>query len=154
MFRLRRFAYLPALLVLALACGDAPRDPVAMLVAPEAKAALEVGATLPTVPELVQRVAGGDTLPTELAHAATLWQEASTQGDPLEATQLREAAYALAAPTLAARMDSATLTGVQGRLERWCAAPHYPLPPPAASAAHQGGEPWVWRGGGGQGAGR
>jgi len=90
-----------------------------MLVAPEAKAALEVGATLPTVPELVQRVSGGDTLPTELARATTLWDEASTEGDPIEAAQLREAAYALAAPSLAARMDSATLAGVQGRLDRW-----------------------------------
>src|SRR5512142_2879524 len=72
----RRLAFLPALLLAA--CGDAPRDPVAMLVAPEAKAALEVGATLPTVPELVQRVSGSDTLPSDLAHAATLWEEAST----------------------------------------------------------------------------
>ncbi|HEX9106442.1 MAG TPA: hypothetical protein VF832_04430, partial [Longimicrobiales bacterium] len=92
---------------------------MAMLVAPEAKAALEVGATLPTVPELVQRVRGSDTLPTPLAQASTLWDEASVEGDPAAAAELRESAYALAAPLLAVRMDSAALAGVQGRLERW-----------------------------------
>ncbi len=114
---------LVCLLVLALApaaCADAPRDPVALLVAPEARAALEVGSTLPALPELIRRSTVG--APTgDLARAETLWREAAGVVDPSEAAQLREASYALAAPALASAMDSATLAGTQARLERWIA---------------------------------
>ncbi len=116
----RRLACLLALALLPAACADAPRDPVALLVAPEARAALEVGSTLPGLPELVRRNTVGE--PTgDLARAETLWREAAGVVDRTEAAQLREASYALAAPALAAAMDSATLAGTQARLERWIA---------------------------------
>ncbi len=116
----RRFACLLALALLVPACADAPRDPVALLVAPEARAALEVGSTLPSLPELIRRNTPG--APTgDLARAETLWREAAGAVDGVQAAELREAAYALAAPALAAAMDSTSLAGTQARLERWIA---------------------------------
>ncbi len=117
---LRRLAFLVAVPVAVLtACAEAPRDPVALLVAPEARAALEVGASLPGLPELVQRATpDGATVP-ELIEAEALWREAAATGDPELAVLLRDSAYTLAAPALAVRLDSAALTGVQARLDRW-----------------------------------
>ena len=115
---LRRLARLLAFATLQAACADAPRDPVALLVAPEGRAALEVGSTLPALPDLIRRHTPG--APTgDLARAETLWREAVVSADPAQAAELREAAYALAAPLLAVAMDSASLAGTQARLERW-----------------------------------
>lgn len=115
--RPRRFALLLALAG-AAACADAPRDPVALLVAPEARAALEVGSTLPALPELARRAGRGE-VSGDLATAETLWRTAAQAGDPAAASSLREQAYALAAEPLAATIDSAALAGAQARLERW-----------------------------------
>lgn len=104
---------------LLTACADAPRDPVALLVAPEARAALEVGASLPGLPELVRRASPDGISAPELGEAEALWREAEGTVDAELAAMLRDSAYALAAPRLAAALDSATLAGVQGRLERW-----------------------------------
>jgi hypothetical protein len=100
-------------------CADAPRDPVALLVAPEARAALEVGSALPALPELIQRSSPAGAPGTALAQAQALWAAAGVEADRGKAAELRESAYALAAPELAARMDSAALAGTQARLERW-----------------------------------
>ena len=114
----RRLAWLLAVTALPLGCADAPRDPVALLVAPEARAALEVGSTLPALPDLIrQHTVGAAT--GDLARAETLWREAAGAVDGAQAGELREAAYALAAPPLAEAMDSASLAGTQARLERW-----------------------------------
>lgn len=101
------------------ACGDSPRDPAALLVAPEARAALEVGASLPGLPELVRRSSPDGNPSLELIQAEALWREAAGTGDVELAGILRDSAYALAGRPLAAGLDSATLAGVQGRLERW-----------------------------------
>ncbi len=114
----RRFARLLPLPLLVAACADAPRDPVALLVAPEARAALEVGSTLPALPDLIRRNTVGPPA-GDLARAEALWREASGVADRVEAAELREAAYALAAPVLAGTMDSAALAGTQARLDRW-----------------------------------
>lgn len=88
--------------------------------APEAKAALEVGSTLPTLPELVRRGSTAGVPTGDLARAETLWREAAAlPGDRAQADQLRDQAYALAAAPLAAVLDSAALSGTQARLERW-----------------------------------
>ncbi len=93
---------------------------MALLVAPEAKAALEVGSTLPTLPELARRSSAAGVPTGDLARAETLWREAAAlAGDRAQADQLRDQAYALAAAPLAAAMDSTALAGTQARLERW-----------------------------------
>ncbi len=119
---LRRLALLAAVPVALLAaCADAPRDPVALLVAPEARAALEVGASLPGLPELVRRATPEGTVVPALVEAEALWREAEASGDPALAEVLRDSSYVLAGPALAVGLDSATLGGVQARLERWIA---------------------------------
>ena len=115
----RRFAALLALVATASACADAPRDPVALLVAPEAKAALEVGSSLPTLGELARRNSPEGAATGDLARAETLWREAAALPAGPQAEELRGQAYALAAAPLAAAMDSTALAGTQARLERW-----------------------------------
>ncbi len=115
----RRIALLATLGAALAACGDSPRDPAALLVAPEARAALEVGATLPGLPELVRRASPDGSPAIELVQAEALWREAAGTGDAELAGILRDSAYALAGRPLAVTIDSATLAGVQARLDRW-----------------------------------
>lgn len=116
---LRRLAWTLALSALAGACGDAPHDPVALLVAPEARAALEVGSTLPSLPDMLRRSMPPTAVSMDLLQGEALWREAAATADAQAAGALRENAYALVAPALAASMDSATLATTQARLERW-----------------------------------
>lgn len=107
-----------ALALMVGACADAPRDPVAVLVAPEARAALEVGSTLPTLPDLIRKNTPGGVSTGDLARAEALWR-AGEQASGAEAGELRREADSLAAAPLAAAMDSASLAEAQERLESW-----------------------------------
>jgi hypothetical protein len=116
---LRRLTFLLLGAAWLAACADAPRDPVALLVAPEARAALEVGLSLPGLGALAREASPGGVPTGDLARAEALWRAAGDVGDPVAAAALRDTAYGLAAGPLAAGLDSAALAGVQARLERW-----------------------------------
>ena len=114
----RAFPLLPILAAgAALACGDAPTAPAALVVTPETEAALTVAAELPALPGLVERAIRGSAArggadadrELRLLRARILWRAAEAAGEAAEAAPLREAAYALAAPALAAALDSATV---------------------------------------------
>lgn len=117
-----------ALLAL-VGCGDALTEPEALLVAARTEAALQLSASLPTLPHLVGRALGPNgsdrrsnaaaTETTALSRARALWLEAAGTGDAGAAAALREAAYALAASELAVILDSAAVADMHRLLDRW-----------------------------------
>lgn len=110
-------AAVPVLLLGAWACGDAPTSPEALLVTPETQAALEVGESLPRLPDFLAAAGAPDT---GLARAAALWKAADSLADQGEDDEgMRRQAYETAVPGLAARLDTAALHGLERRLERW-----------------------------------
>jgi hypothetical protein len=113
-----------ALLLLAVfaACSDASHAPTALLVAPETQAALEVGSSLPALPELAAAADRAGLGPAEvdaLARARALWSRADSATDPTRARALRAEANRAAAPVLAQSLDSTSLADARQKLQRW-----------------------------------
>lgn len=109
------------------ACGDAPTHPDALLVTPETAPALRLDPALPTLPRIIDDVAGSPdgapgTVDREmLERAERLWLRAGGARNG-ESNALRDSAYALAAPRLAAAVDSAALASYRERLGYWIEA--------------------------------
>lgn len=97
---------LPALVILSGACGDASSDPTAVLMAEETRAALQVAGELPSLPDLV-RIHGVREGPA--LEGADRWVQSwgAPEGN---GPGLRNQAYALAAPGLAAAMLAPAVT--------------------------------------------
>lgn len=111
-------------LLVAAGCADAPTGPSAVLVTPEAEAALRVASSLPTLPHLTERyLEEAPALDEEgrgaLREARALWLEAESAEDPDAARALRAAAYVRAAPALARALDAGELATIHDRLDRW-----------------------------------
>lgn len=104
-------------------CRDAPTEPAALVVAAETEAALRVAASLPALPQLVERArSAGSLQPGEaeaVAEACALWAEADSMRNAGAAAALRRRSYALAAPVLARSLGSAGLTEVEEGLRQW-----------------------------------
>jgi len=129
----RSTALLLALLAIpAIGCDDAPTAPDALVVAAETGHALRIAAQLPTLPRLVERVlavdgASGDgaiaartpDTRSDLQQARSLWIDAEATGPGREGAALREAAYGLASPALAAALGPDALLAVRDTLARW-----------------------------------
>lgn len=122
MLRLPRTSYLPGICLagtlIAAACSDSPAEPEALLGVPEYRSALRAAEDLPTVPRLIDRIPV-EGAPEALSQARIYWEGARRAEDSATAEAWREASYRLAAPVLAAWLDSADLAGAQAALERW-----------------------------------
>ncbi|HEX7119438.1 MAG TPA: hypothetical protein VF212_11655 [Longimicrobiales bacterium] len=108
---------------LAAACADAPTEPMALVVAAETEAALQVSRSLPTLPRLVQRLTASGALEPDaaeaLASARSLWLDAEAAADPETARALRRDAITRAAPAVARALGPAGLAEVEAGLRRW-----------------------------------
>ena len=104
-------------------CRDAPTEPAALVVAAETEAALRVAASLPTLPQLVERArSAGKLEPGEaeaVAEAYALWVQADSTANPRAAAALRRRSYALAAPVLARSLGPMGLAEVEAGLRQW-----------------------------------
>ena len=104
-------------------CRDAPTEPAALVVAAETEAALRVAASLPTLPQLVERARSAGKLeagePEAVAEAYALWAQADSTANPRAAVALRRRSYALAAPVLARSLGPAGLAEVEAGLRQW-----------------------------------
>lgn len=107
-----------AVTLIAAACADSPAEPEALLGGREYRSALRAAEDLPTVPRLVDRVAA-EGAREALSQARVYWEGARRAGDSATAEAWREASYRLAAPVLAARLDSADLARAHAALARW-----------------------------------
>lgn len=112
-----------ALAAVAAGCGDAPTGPRALVIAGKTEAALQVAAALPTLPRLIESTVrqGAPTLPNgdSLVRAEALWREAQGEAREPVAAKLRESAYRLAVPALAARLDVNAVKQAHAALEAW-----------------------------------
>src|SRR5690606_38164134 len=104
-------------------CRDAPIEPAALVLAAATEAALRVAASLPALPQLVERArSAGSLQPGEaeaVAEAYALWVQADSTANPRAVAALRRRSYALAAPVLARSLGSAGLTEVEEGLRQW-----------------------------------
>jgi len=104
-------------------CRDAPTEPAALVVAAETEAALRVAASLPTLPQLVERARSAGKLEAgeaeAVAEAYALWAQADSTANPRAAVALRRRSYALAAPVLARSLGPAGLAEVEAGLRQW-----------------------------------
>jgi hypothetical protein len=106
------------------ACEDTVTDPEEVMMASEAAAVLRSAADMPTLPGLIGGVlADSANLPDParytLHSADELWARAAVENDLVRATRWRGRAVSLAAPYLAARLDSAELANLRQRLRSW-----------------------------------
>lgn len=94
-------------LLSASGCADASSDPTAVLMAEETQAALQVTGDLPSVPELGERYGVAESTTRE---GVDRWIE-SWGAPERDGSRLRNEAYALVAPELAAAMPDPALAG-------------------------------------------
>lgn len=109
-----------ATLVACAACDDGGPD--AALLAPETAPALAIDAALPTLPALANAALEAGVTPAEegILHAALRgWSHARSLGDVGVATDLRDHAFAAAAPILAERLDPSVIATYEARLGYW-----------------------------------
>lgn len=118
-----------ALVIAATACSDSATEPSALLVEAGHEAALDVLASLPTLPRMIDGVLGvaaadGDIGREDrvLLAAREMWLASGKAADPVASAAYRAAAIDLAAPALAQRLDSAAVARSLFELERWLAA--------------------------------